>query len=267
MPELPEVEIQRRNLTRWWVGQTFRHVDVVDGRVFRHGEAQRLVEATVTAVERRGKFILTHLDADEQALCLVIHLRMTGKVVPLDGTRRGTRAVFEMEDGRRHAFVDMRRLGHLDLVTPDKVASLGVLGALGPEPWPRALDAAQLRARLGTSRRTIKVALMDQTVIAGVGNIVAAEALWRARVDPRVGAHRLESAALERIGRAIRAVCEEVIELEDGDEVAYLNDPASPDAPNPFSVYQQSVCPRCEGDVSRFKQGGRTTWWCSFCQS
>ncbi len=265
MPELPEVELARRDLQKWWVGRRFKDVEDVDAEVFRQGSAEDLEGAQVSAVERRGKFLLVWLDGGQRAM--VIHLRMTGKVVSLSGPRARLRAIFTMDNAARYAFVDTRRLGHLDVVEADKVASLGVLGHLGPEPWPVALTGAALRQRLGNTRRVIKTTLMDQKIIAGVGNIVAAESLWRARVDPRLASNQLQENALERLAKAICEVCQETIEAEEGKEIAYLGDPESKDPHNPFAVYRQQDCPRCQGPVGRLTQGGRTTYWCPDCQS
>lgn len=265
MPELPEVEIARRNLERWWLGRRIEAVEALDPEFTRHGEAAQMEGRLVQGVRRLGKFLLLDL---EGPLVAVLHLRMTGKVIPEARTQgRTSRArIWWRVGGQRYAFWDARRLGHMDLVEPGQVASLGVLGRLGPEPWPEALSGEALRQRLGDTRRAIKVAIMDQEVVAGVGNIVAAESLWRARIHPLEPASALPLEALEALGRAICEVCAEVVELESGEEVQYINDAGSQAAQNPFMVYRASRCPRCQGEVARIKQAGRGSWLCPVCQ-
>ena len=267
MPELPEVEIVRRNLARWWVGGRVREFIVEDADVLKRGEVERLVGCVVERVVRRGKFLMVHF-GEAGALVAVIHLRMTGKVVALapGQDRARVRWRVSLEDGSGYAFVDTRRLGHLDVVAADGLDALGVLGRLGPEPWPAPVSGAALAERLGATRRPIKVALMDQEVVAGVGNIVAAESLWRARLDPRRLPASLSEAELDRLGRVVCEVCEAVIVAEESDEVAYIGDPDTPRAHNPFNVYRRSVCPRCQGAVARLTQSGRNTYWCPSCQ-
>jgi formamidopyrimidine-DNA glycosylase len=107
---------------------------------------------------------------------------------------------------------------------------------------------------------------MDQEVIAGVGNIVAAESLWRARISPWAPACDLGPEALGALGRAICEVCDYVLEVESGAEVQYINDAGSQGSQNPFMVYMSRQCPRCHAEVARARQSGRSTWFCPVCQ-
>ncbi len=266
MPELPEVEIQRRNLERWWSGRRVLAIRVADAEAVRQGAVESLVGRVVAGVRRRGKHLIVDFEG-EPGVCALLHLRMTGKIVPIGVEGRpGARLEVEVEGAGRFAFLDTRRLGHLDVLSPEAMGEHGPLEAMGPEPWPRPLGGAEIQEALRGTGRAIKVALMDQAVIAGVGNIVAIEALWVAGIDPSAIARELEVEALGRIGRALREVCEAVIVAEEGDEIAYLNDPGQPRGENPFSIYQQEICPRCGGAVGRLTQSGRTTYWCPSCQ-
>jgi formamidopyrimidine-DNA glycosylase len=264
MPELAEVEIARRQMEAWWRGRPVDRIEIHDPCLVVCGQVAGLVGATVREVWRRGKY----LGVDTCRGVLVLHLRMTGKVIPRDG--RKSRMTLRC-GGTEYDFVDTRRLGCVwavseeDLSVPEMV---GGLATLGPEPWPDAMAGAVLRARLGKTRRAIKVALLDQKVIAGVGNIVAAEALWMSRVHPWRPAEDLSLEELDAIGRAICGVCDDVIAREGGAEVEYLHDrTASRAADNRFLVYGQLRCPECGGAIARARQVGRATWWCPVCQS
>lgn len=267
MPELPEVELARRDLERWWSGQVIEAVEVLDDEVARQGDPRALAGRAVAAVRRRGKFLIIAL---EPALACVLHLRMTGKVVPLERAqdRLGrARLVWRLQRGDAYALLDTRRLGHVDVVAPSQLDTLGVLGRMGPEPWPTPLSAPALRAIFSHTRRPIKAALLEQERIAGVGNIVAAEALWLAQIDPRAPACALSEPALAALGDALWRVCERTLALEADREIQYLHDPASRGAENPFFIYGQPRCPRCEQASTTLQQAGRATWLCAACQT
>ncbi len=262
MPELPEVEFARRQVAAWFGGHRVDEIVLHDERLLAHGATARLIGQRVNAVERRGKFLLVRLEEHT----LVLHFKMTGKVVPQDGRRaRMTVSI----GGGLYDFVDTRRLGKAWVVEHDALDDatvVGVLARLGPEPWPVPLEAGVLHAQLGGTRRAIKVALLDQEVVAGVGNIIAAESLWRAGLNPASRAGDLTQAQLGTLCDAICAVCESVLAVEVGEEIAYLNDPGRGEAPNPFFVYQRDACTSCGAAIERLTQAGRTTYWCPTCQ-
>jgi formamidopyrimidine-DNA glycosylase len=135
---------------------------------------------------------------------------------------------------------------------------------LGPDALKNPLDAAGLRKAL-TGRRAVKVALMDQALLAGVGNIHAAEALWRARVNPRIRCVDLSDAALQALAVAIPAQLQEAIVAEDGEEITYVEERG---ASNPFVVYghAEAPCPRCQTPITEARLSGRSTFWCPQCQ-
>jgi formamidopyrimidine-DNA glycosylase len=266
MPELPEVEIARENLERWLVGRRIARARVADARM-RGGQSRRRVEralegASVRAVERRGKFLLFDLGSKREAI--VAHLGMTGKFLlqaRSDAVPRFARASIELGRGERVVYCDARRLGQfrlLDAVEERRIAALGV-EPLGPDFTPR-----RLLELTGQSAKPIKVFLMDQRRIAGVGNIQAAEALFLARIHPEREARSLEKSEAARLVRSIRRSLANEIERSRSDDPAYLHEGSE----NDFRVYGRKgePCPRCRSSIARFVQGGRSSYYCPRCQ-
>ena len=275
MPELPEVELARRDLAEWLLGQRV-HLHLRDPDLLQ-ADLAALSGEQLAEVARRGKFLLLHFASGAR---LVLHFRMTGKLqltTPEDDAtiERRTRLLLE---GERAAvrFVDVRRLGQAWLLGPPTeagrggVAEAGVLARLGPEPWPEPLSGAALRQRLGTTRRAIKVALLDQEVVAGVGNIIAAESLWLAGVSPRRSSAALSEEALGRLGEAIVEVCSRVLAAEEAVDgpIDYISQSGMDGTTEYFMIYgrEGEPCRRCGAAIERFKQSGRSTWWCPPCQ-
>ncbi|HEX4353118.1 MAG TPA: bifunctional DNA-formamidopyrimidine glycosylase/DNA-(apurinic or apyrimidinic site) lyase [Polyangiales bacterium] len=263
MPELPEVEHTRRNLERWWKGARLARVHAHDARIVRPLTARnferRLNGATVERIERRGKWIRVVLDRDA---LLFVHLGMTGWFEPTTRTAeplRFERIAFDIDRKRaptRVSFVDPRRWGQLSLVREDTPT----WSALGPDPLSDGIDPAALHARLQRSKnRSIKEALLDQTVLAGVGNIQAIEALWKARIDPRSPARALRVSDVRALVKALHWTIERTLrDLARGDHGAR----------NPFRIYGRKgePCPRCGTALSRIELAGRTTMFCTGCQ-
>jgi formamidopyrimidine-DNA glycosylase len=266
MPELPEVETNARNLARWAVGRTIVAVTAPPGTretggVSRARFAAALKGRRVEAVDRRGKWILVTLDRG----ALGLHLGMTGKIASGDAGAeppRFTRAVFALDDGRAIWFVDLRRFGKLH-VAKDRAAleAREEIAAVGPDAFH--ISASTLQAALEKTRRTVKEAIMDQTIVAGVGNLYAAEALWRARIHPLTKAARVAHVAA--LLRAIRAALRHGLRTYDGAELpAYIEE----GAPNPFYVYdrQGKACRRCKTMIEAITIGGRVSAFCPSCQ-
>lgn len=260
MPELPEVEFCARRLRAWLVGRRIERATARPGAPLRDITPAQLAAGltgrTPTAVRRRGKQLL--LDLDDGQVFLV-HLGMTGKFVPDEPTPRpGTRAELHLEDGTRLDFVDMRRFGRLRLLVPG--ASHRELDRLGPDALELARDPGAFSAVFGRTSREIKVALMDQSLLAGVGNIYAAEALHEARIDPRAPASKLRASELHALGSALVAAFEASLARERGAEIVYLPEA---EADNPFRIYgrEGEPCPECGAPIARFDQAGRSTFW------
>ena len=277
MPELPEVEIMCRNLARWSLGRQLLAVELADAAVDSGGVrdwARTARGQSVGRVWRRGKYAVLELLGSERSL--VLHFRMTGKLVAADPQRRSSvRLVLRLapEAGRPDCLVfdDARRLGNAwALETAGLDHWFESDRKLGPEPWPVHRTAAFWAARLGTIRSPIKVALMRQDRVAGLGNIAASEILWRARLSPLLDARSLSMQQWGRVAGAVPAFITDTIEREGGDEIAYVNSRGSSGQgnPSPFTVYRCDgmPCPRCGTPIERFKQSGRSTYWCVACQ-
>jgi formamidopyrimidine-DNA glycosylase len=244
MPELPEVEICRRLLSRNLTGAVVTGVETRDARVCLPSD---LVGRRIVAVTRRAKFILARLDDDRG---LLVHLGMTGWFE----TRQPTQYRWALCTSRGTVFmVDPRRFGRVGVVS--MVEARRLFNALGPEPLGAGFN---LDGRLDT-RRPIKVALLDQRVLAGVGNISASEWLWRARIDPRRPANRLSKVERRRLQRGIVAALKRGIGF--GSRIFT--------APNQFHVYDRKdkPCHRCRTLVRRISQAGRSTYFCPACQA
>ena len=263
MPELPEVEYTRQRLSSWLGRGRVVACEVTDERLVRpappRAVARSLLGRTITRVERKGKWLRLALDRAEY---LFVHLAMTGwfENAPTDEALRHERARITVVRGKeriRVAYVDPRRWGRWIVSRADVPA----WSALGPDPLAEKLDPDAIHARLARrKKRSIKEALLDQTLIAGVGNIQAAEALWKAGVDPRAPAASVTPRALRAIIRGI------------GWTIARtLKDLAKGEAgeADPWVAYGHKglPCPRCGAPFVRIELGGRTTTFCPGCQT
>ena len=286
MPELPEVETVRRGLAPHLVGR--RLVRVAARRPdlrfpLPEGFVQRLTGARVIDLDRRGKYILAPLDRDET---LVMHLGMTGRfVVEADGTveapgefalaapadPKHAHVVFETDAGSALTYHDARRFGFMDLIDTAGLDGHPRFAGMGPEPLGDTFDAAYLARAFAGRRQGAKTLLLDQRVVAGLGNIYVSEALHRARVSPLRPAGDIGARARAALVRSIRAVLEEAIAAGG----STLRDYASVDGgmgyfQHDFRVYgrEGQACPtaRCGGVVTRLVQAGRSTFHCPVCQ-
>lgn len=259
MPELPEVEAAARIARRAVVGRTIAAVDVLHPSIARRwtlAERRRCRGRRISAVTRRGKSQLLHLD---DGCILVVHFRLDGDwVVDAAGEALPSFARFAIRctDGRRLVLTDPRALSTVTVHTPAAPPTF----ALGPEADDPTLTAAELGTRLAGRRTAIKQALLDQRILAGLGNIYAAEALWRARLDPRRRAGTLEASEVARLLRGIRSA------LAEG--VAHLGRYRTGTRTAPWRVYDRAggPCRRCRTPIATLTQGGRTTYWCPGCQ-
>lgn len=275
MPELPEVEIAARNLRRWAGGRRIEAVEAepLARRIFRPASprtfAAAIAGARVTDVDRRGKQLLLTLESAGGPLGLISHLGMTGKWVRRDAGQPGpshSRARLRLEDGAVLHYRDPRLFGRLRLVPGARFEDVPEVAALGPDPLLDGVDPERLRARLARVGRPVKVALLDQGLLAGVGNIQASESLFLARIDPRRRARSLSRAEARRLARAVEASVREAIERQEGPEPTYVEEPG---AGNPFRVYAREgePCPHCRrGRIRRTVQAQRSTYFCPRCQ-
>ena len=270
MPELPEVETTVRGLARYLDGARIERVALnrADMRFpFPDGLVQALTGATVTGLGRRAKYGLIHTD---RATTLVFHLGMSGswRIDPSEPRKHDHMVIDTAE--HRFALHDPRRFGFVDLVDTGSLETWPAFAVMGPEPLGPDLTVDHLRAALKGRKPAIKTMLLDQRIVAGLGNIYVCEALFRARIDPRKPAGKVTRPALERLVSAIRAVLEQSI----GDGGSTLRDYTAPDGElgyfaSRFDVYgrEGKPCrPPCTGTVRRIVQGGRSTWFCPQCQ-
>ncbi|MCB2115612.1 MAG: bifunctional DNA-formamidopyrimidine glycosylase/DNA-(apurinic or apyrimidinic site) lyase [Rhodobacteraceae bacterium] len=282
MPELPEVETVRRGL-----------LPVMEGRAILRAEvrrpdlrfplpdrmAERLAGARVLGLRRRSKYILADLSTGET---LLIHLGMSGRIL-VSGEMAGAfhhahpapekhdHVVLDMEGGARVTFNDARRFGAMDLMATDRAEEHWLLSDIGPEPLGNSFDETYLAGRLKGRNTPIKSALLDQRLIAGLGNIYVCEVLHRAGIDPRRKAARLSAARAATLVPIIREVLAEAIEAggsslkdyrqTDG-ELGYFQ--------HSFRVYDRegAACPApdCGAPIHRIVQSGRSTYFCPACQ-
>ena len=272
MPELAEVEIVRRNLERWWSAPA-AEVVVVDPELVRDGEAgeaggAEVLEARlrdgVPTMRRRGKHLIAAFD---EGSAVVFHFRMTGKIVLGDPQARFARLAWRVPDVGWLVFLDPRRLGHVDLLPPGGLADYAPVARMGPEP--HGLDGSTLRERVGA--RGLKHALLDQAVIAGVGNIAVSEVLWRLGLPPDAHASALSEAQWDALAAEMPRYFDSVIEAEQADEVRYLSEGRADEhvgGDGLFDVYgrEDDPCRRCATPVVRVRVAGRSSYYCPNCQ-
>lgn len=269
MPELPEVETTVRGLSRYLDGAKIKRVAVHrEGlrRPFPPQLAQVLTGATVTGLGRRAKYGLVHTDRD---VTMVFHLGMSGRwrIDPAEAHKHD-HLVVETADGHTLALCDPRRFGSVDLVDTGALDTWPAFAALGPEPLGDGLTSEHLHQAFAGRIAAVKLMLLDQRIVAGLGNIYVCEALFRARIDPRKAAGKVSRPALRKLVPAIKAVLAEAIEAGGSS----LRDYAQPDGQlgyfsKRFDVYDREGEPcACGGTVERIVQGGRSTWFCPKCQ-
>ena len=280
MPELPEVETVARDLRPRIVGATIVGARSSWARTLRSHAPEAFAEAVagrqVLAVGRRAKQVLIELSGEA---ALTVHLKMTGQlfVVPADAPEDSyIRLVLELEDGRELRFRDIRKFGRVGLYGRDpasgeltvEVGGAAVFAAIGPEPLDPAFTLRDFRRLLRRRKGRLKPLLLDQSFLAGVGNIYADEALWTARLHPLRTAGTLHPADERRLYEAVRTILSEAIERRGSS----IDDYTAPDGDGSMQerlqVYQRTgePCPRCGRPVKRVVIGARSTHFCSWCQ-
>jgi len=273
VPELPEVETVRRILAPALEGRTFAQVEIADSRLTRPLDplevAVELEGERVEAVDRRGKYLIVRFDSGR---ALLVHLRMTGSFLhaprgelPADPHRR---AVVTLDDGSDVAYRDVRRFGTWLLLEPGELAPY-LDTRVGPEPLGPGYKAAHLAEKLAGRRAPVKAAILDQRTVAGVGNIYADEALWRARIHPLTPASALGPEEVKALHRGVR----QALQLGIRRQGSTLRDYRRPDgepgsAQEEFRVYGRGgePCERCGTPIDKIRVGGRGTWFCPSCQ-
>lgn len=273
MPELPEVETVRRGLEPVMTGQRIAHVNIRREGLrwpFPENMAERLNGQKVERLRRRAKYILADMSGGES---LIIHLGMSGRMLISDGAEliKHDHVVLDMENGVRITFNDPRRFGMMDLCATDQLDEHRMFAGMGPEPLGNSFDADYLKARLKGRKMPIKSALLDQKIVAGLGNIYVCEALWRSSIAPMLHAGKIPTRKIQELVPTIRDVLTEAIEsggssLKDyrqtDGELGYFQ--------HSFAVYgrEGEPCKKegCGGTIARIVQSGRSTFYCAKCQ-
>jgi formamidopyrimidine-DNA glycosylase len=285
MPELPEVETVRRGLAPVLVGRRLRRAAArrKDLRFpLPPRFAERLTGARIERLERRAKYLLAALDTGET---LIAHLGMSGRFLihPAAAKARApgafhyahapdpahTHIVFETDRGDVIEFNDPRRFGYMDLVAHEALAAHPYFRDLGPEPLGEGFSGAHLAARFAGKKTSVKAALLDQRVVAGLGNIYVCEALFRTRIDPRRAAGRIARPRLDRLADEVRAVLNEAIAAGGSSLKDYAQaDGALGYFQHRFQIYDRegAPCRACKRPVRRLVQSGRSTFFCAKCQ-
>lgn len=286
MPELPEVETVRRGLQELIVGRVVKSAAHDTPKSFPNAAAdveQFLIGAKVTEVRRRAKALLIDLSS---AYTLVIHLKMTGQMVfrgeavfgaghpneSLIGELpdRSTRVTIEFTDGSHLYFNDQRKFGWMKLMPTIEVPNIDFMKKVGPEPLEADFTPAQFAERFSRRAKTnIKAALLDQTVVAGVGNIYADESLWGAKIHPARLVATITDAEFEKLYEELRAVMNLAIEKGGSTDKNYVNAEGKRGSYMDFArVFRREgkPCPRCGATIVKFKHAGRGTHVCPVCQ-
>jgi formamidopyrimidine-DNA glycosylase len=271
MPELPEVETVRRGLALKMTGRHITHAELRRQdlrRPFPPMLAKRLTGAAIGRLKRRGKYILIELD---DTGTLLLHLGMSGRITTGDAATEHAKhdhVILTLDDGTVVRFNDARRFGLLDYMKRDEETEHPLLAAMGPEPLEPGFDGASLTNALAGKMTPIKAALLDQRVVAGLGNIYVCEALYRAGISPRRLAGTIAGARADKLAAAIKSVLTEAIEaggsslrdyVQTDGELGYFQ--------HHWAVYgrEGEPCPGCnctEG-VRRIVQSGRSSFFCA----
>src|SRR5262245_49353101 len=290
MPELPEVETVKRGLRSSMEGRTFTNVETRRGDLripFPEDFENRLTGRRVQRLWRRAKYIMAELDAGET---LVIHLGMSGRIavysknkerhlgsfhydVVLSEVGRGKHdhVVFDTDAPARIVFTDHRRFGLMTIVETASLESHKLFKDLGIEPLSKEFDAAYLKQAFKGKKTPIKSALLDQRLIAGLGNIYVCEALWRSRISPKRQAAKVKTSQLEVLAPAIKQVLQEAVRAGGSSLRDHRRtDGELGDFQKAFAAYdrESEPCTRrgCGGTIRRIVQGGRSTFYCPTCQ-
>jgi formamidopyrimidine-DNA glycosylase len=267
MPELPEVETIKNELAPWVVGQSFTKVAISDAKLVCGCSVsevrRRLIGEKIESLERRGTYLIFHLSSGN---ALIIHLRMTGSLLldPREDNRY-VRAVFHLSNGHCFVFNDRRRLGRMWLADDSDT----VVCKLGPEPLDRRFTPNVLRQRLGRHHIPMKAALLDQGIVAGIGNMYADEALFAARIHPLTKTDELSAKQAQTLHDSIRRILQTAIGSKGASVDTYVRPEGELGTAHfDFKVAHRrgELCPVCGGTIERTVVQNRGTYFCPRCQ-
>lgn len=275
MPELPEVETVKETLKQLVIGKTIKSVVIHWPKMIKHPDDQAKFQAllkgeTIREIKRRGKFLCFYLDE----AVLISHLRMEGRysfaphpeLEPIDAH---THIIFLFTDGSELRYRDVRKFGTMHVFKKGEEFSTPPLLLLGPEPLSEDFQFDVLQKKLSGTTRTIKAALLDQTIVVGLGNIYVDEALYRARIHPETAANRVSRQKMARLVTAIKETLSEAVKMGGSTVRTYLNGQGR------MGMFQQKLfvygregepCKTCGRPIKKIKLGGRGTHFCPACQ-
>ncbi|MFH1646608.1 MAG: bifunctional DNA-formamidopyrimidine glycosylase/DNA-(apurinic or apyrimidinic site) lyase [Chloroflexota bacterium] len=266
MPELPEVETIKNELLPYVLGREITGVELSWDRIVRQPPVaefrRRVVGQRITGLSRRGKYLFFHLSGGE---VLVMHMKMTGSLLVNPANGRFTRAIFHLDDGSALHFWDPRKFGVMWLAADESA----VVAKLGPEPLDEDFTPEVLAGILGHRTAPVKPVLLDQAIIAGIGNMYADESLFEARIHPLRPAMSLSREETERLYHAIRKVLNKALRSKGASVRNYIRPDGQPGtAHDEFSVAHGvgKNCPGCGGPIQRIVVRGRGTYLCPRCQ-
>jgi formamidopyrimidine-DNA glycosylase len=295
MPELPEVEIIKRSLQKAIVGKKIVDIEVRKAKIFQ-GDTKEVIGKTIEKVERRGKILIIQLSGGKN---LLVHFKLTGQMVwapragesvmvghPIlfAGTKlpaKTTHVIFEIDDPPSHKasarqsgklfYNDLRQFGWIKVVESSKLKVQSEVAKLGVEPFDKEFTVDYLTRVFSKTSRPIKLILMDQEKIAGVGNIYANDALFEAGILPAKPAKKLNNLEIEKLRKAVIKVLEDGLKFggSSAADEAYIKPSGEKgEYQEHFRVYQRDgeKCRKCDGVIRRINLGGRGTFWCPKCQ-
>jgi len=266
MPELPEVETIKNELSPHVLNRIIESVDIFWDKMVRHpsvGEfRRRVIGKKITSLSRRGKYLFFHLEGDG---VLVMHMKMTGSLLVNPAENKFSRAIFHLDDGTAVHFRDPRKFGVMWLADDESA----VQAMLGPEPLDADFTVARLARLLDNRTAPVKAVLLDQSIIAGIGNMYADEALFAARLHPLKPSGQLSDDEIKRLHRAIRHVLRKALVRGGASVRNYIRPEGQPGSAHDEFVVAHGVgknCPGCGGAIERIVVRGRGTYICPRCQ-
>jgi formamidopyrimidine-DNA glycosylase len=270
MPELPEVETIKRQLGKYLLGHKIEGVEIRVRKIFPKGE-EKLIGGKVKATRRFGKVLVVDLD---NGYSFLVHLKLTGQMVFADSKFKNeeskfTHVIFNLDKGAKLFFNDSRKFGWIKVERTSEVEQEAFIKKLGPEPL-RDLTFKGFAEILGKSKRAVKVLLMEQDKISGVGNIYANDALWLAKIRPQQPANSLKATEVKKLYLAIKKVLQTGLKFQGASDQWYITAEGKKGKyQEHFLVYGQQgkICPRCKKEkIEKIALGGRGTYFCPHCQ-
>ena len=265
MPELPEVETLRRQLEKTIVGKKISQIEILRTKSFQ-GKKQKLIGQTVKKIKRQAK--LLRIKFIEEFPQLLIHLKLTGQLI-YQKKDKYTRVIITFSDKSKLYFNDLRVFGWLKVIENEASLNEALKGLRGIEPLTKEFTPKNLEAQLKRTAQPIKIALMSQNLIAGVGNIYTNDALWEAKIHPQITAKFLTDQEIGLLHKAVEKVIRLGIKYGGASENTYRQlSGRTGQYQNHFLVYQREgeKCRRCGEEIKRIRLGGRGTFFCPKCQ-